>query len=90
MTREEREKAIKYFKMRLAEKTHPPTTAQQKAFTIALEALQEPERKKGQWIKETKFSQSVCSNCHKTPKTILEELPDYCPNCGAEMRGEEE
>lgn len=43
MTREGREKAIKYFKMRLAEKTHPPTTAQQKAFTIALEALQEPE-----------------------------------------------
>lgn len=60
------------------------------AVEMAIEALQEPERKKGQWIKETKFSQSVCSNCYKTPKTILEELPDYCPNCGADMRGEKE
>ena len=38
------EDAIKYFKMRVAERTHPPTTAQQKAFNVAIEALEKQER----------------------------------------------
>ena len=40
------EDAIKYFKMRVAERTHPPTTAQQKAFNVAIEALEKQEREK--------------------------------------------
>lgn len=40
------EKTKAYFEMRLAEKTHPPTTAQQKAFTVALEALEKQIPKK--------------------------------------------
>lgn len=55
------------------------------AIGLAVIALQEPERKTGRWEKETEFSEWVCSNCKKSPKTILGVLPNYCPNCGAKM-----
>ena len=37
------------------------------------------------WIKATEFSQSYCSNCRLTPKTVFGRLPPYCPNCGKKM-----
>ena len=37
------------------------------------------------WIKPTEHSQSYCSNCRLTPKTIFGKLPPYCPNCGVKM-----
>lgn len=48
------------------------------------------ERKKGKWI------DGFCSECHEEAITEWNEcggeyaLTRYCPNCGAEMRGEEE
>lgn len=46
----------------------------------------EPERKKGQW----KGTQTVeCSECgHLYPAFM--RLERYCPNCGADMRGEKD
>lgn len=44
----------------------------------------QPERKKGRWIfpYETTTMVSICSECGAHGKG------NYCPNCGADMRGE--
>lgn len=58
------------------------------------------ERKQGKWIieEEGAYSNSLytayCSNCrhyvnwfeHEYEKTVIRELPDYCSNCGSDMR----
>lgn len=65
------------------------------AIDMAIEALSQPERPKGRWVK-TKFAgEFICSNCENI--TYFEHVLkggykeyDFCPNCGADMRGEEE
>lgn len=62
------------------------------AFTIAIEALEQPEQKKGKWIEKTDpygFFESipVCSECGCTTK--YREKYKCCPNCGAEMEGQD-
>ena len=70
------------------------------ACKIAIAALQEPERKKGRWEPFfedveifntggfTKREQTgwVCSRC----KAFSSYCANYCSDCGADMRGEEE
>jgi rubrerythrin len=54
----------------------------------------EPERKKGKWIKTgqsfvfpEKFRNYSCSECgYDVDKTKF----NFCPNCGADMRGGED
>jgi len=50
----------------------------------------EPERHRGEWIEdghERGFSE--CSKCGYIAVSVLtERLYNFCPNCGAEMRGE--
>ena len=51
------------------------------------------ERKKGKWIRitdEVFADRFECSECGKLPPIENFEwwLSDYCPNCGADMRGE--
>ena len=57
----------------------------------------EPERKKGKWIKEdlsgylTPGGNSIyhCSECGHTEGPYPHpRLTDFCPDCGADMRGE--
>ena len=63
----------------------------------------EPERKKGEWIKIPEFcgddvsgfidNHFSCSECKKEAEINpwgFYILSDFCPNCGADMRGEEE
>lgn len=63
------------------------------AIKIKLEKLPsaEPERKKGKWtIKTGKLAiWDVCSECKKM---VIHKAPfyNYCPNCGADMRGKQE
>lgn len=58
----------------------------------ALEALPsaEPERHRGEWIEdghERGFSE--CSKCGYIAVSVLSERHyNFCPNCGADMRGE--
>lgn len=58
------------------------------AYEMAIEALREPERKKGKWIiyviSMLDGEGCRCSECG------FEGAPywDYCPNCGADMREE--
>lgn len=44
-------------------------------------------RECGEWIKRTPCSEPECSECGRCPKLVFGMLPDFCPNCGADMRG---
>lgn len=45
-----------------------------------------PTHKKGKWVDKEKISFPICSKCGLTSI----EKYSFCPNCGAEMEGEEE
>ena len=56
------------------------------AIDMAIQSLE--ERKQGKWIKTTKPNGLVgfeCSNCGAF-YPLIDGL-NYCPNCGAEMKG---
>ena len=55
--------------------------------------------KRGQWIDDGSELGCQCSQCGKTldeyincgtEYMTLTEIPKFCPNCGADMRGEQE
>ena len=51
----------------------------------------QPERKKGQWIKTDELYETDeyrCSLCGQVLTTYRGKRMNYCPNCGADMRGE--
>lgn len=65
------------------------------------EIMELPERKKGKWIKKPEFcgddvsgfidNHFSCSECKKEAEINswgFYILSDFCPNCGADMRGE--
>lgn len=66
----------------------------------ALEGLQsvQPERKKGKWLMADDIP-SICSNCganwiddyvDSRELYITGKIPNYCPECGSDNRGEQE
>ena len=75
------------------------------AVEIAIQALSEtiePEQKKGKWDIRynpgTGWYRAVCSECGEDVTSVLpmlgffpdvKPLWDFCPNCGADMRGEQ-
>jgi len=66
------------------------TDKESEAVEMAIEALREPEKKKGKWLDVPDpygFFDTipVCSECGCTTK--LRETYKYCPHCGAEMEG---
>ena len=62
------------------------------AVDMAIEALQKPERKHSQWID----GEAKCPVCGEDKFKDLDAdiwadwKPQFCPNCGADMRGEQE
>lgn len=59
----------------------------------------EPERKKGKWIDDGTEFGCCCDSCGVTlddyfmgdlSEVHLHKIPNYCPNCGADMRGEQD
>ena len=62
--------------------------------TIAEQPTIEPERNKGKWIVNGKHPNyhltcSECRNVAMWANGISYIYPNFCPNCGADMRGEE-
>lgn len=61
------------------------------AFEMAIDALEQPERKKGQWIPEFNgmFKGGAywfkCSECERIVPEVRNGGWNYCPNCGADM-----
>lgn len=61
----------------------------------AIEALPpaEPERKKGKWIITSEFEDCYYAKCNQCNITQVfyfnKQLTKFCPECGADMRGEE-
>lgn len=88
------EEAIANLKMISVAFVEPITKEQRKlindTFDMAIEAL-EQEPKTGHWIKDNPFTKPYCSEC-KTSCIGLHgfdyTLTNFCPNCGADMRGE--
>lgn len=54
------------------------------------------ERKRGEWVEQPNdHNHFMCSECGKPCDMVLtvsgyivEQLSDFCPDCGADMRGE--
>ena len=63
------------------------------AVDMAIEALKEPERKKGQWIILSSNEDSAVCKCSVCGEDFIfyngEFFPNYCGDCGSDMRGEE-
>ena len=60
-----------------------------------IEELEEYERKKGEWLEDFNGFETIyrCSKCSEEPLTKYGTMHDYvlsefCPHCGADMRGE--
>ena len=49
----------------------------------------QPERPKGEWIHQSKFSRIECDQCGKVFRNSFAPK-NFCPNCGADMKGEQE
>ena len=53
----------------------------------------EPERKKGKWIITSEFEDcryAKCNQCNVTQVFYYDKpLTNFCPDCGADMRGEQ-
>ena len=45
----------------------------------------QPERPKGEWIHQAKFSRIECDQCGKVFRNSFAPK-NFCPNCGADMR----
>lgn len=90
----DRKEAIEYAKFRLEchTKGDGEYTDYGEFLVAAIAALQEPERKKGKWISELKDDgDSIlrCSICNY-PVSYFWDRTNFCPECGADMRGEQE
>ena len=44
-------------------------------------------RERGEWVKPSLASETNCSRCGRTSKMLFGYLSEFCPHCGADMRG---
>ena len=89
-----RQKAINVFEILADKMSDEGRTVMEQAISVLRDLpTAEPERKRGIWIYDTErvwhdggiYVQYHCSECKFQ---IIGSLYNYCPYCGAEMRGE--
>ena len=92
----DREKALAYFRHREAQVPMPGARAMYQEAIKALEQpTVEPERKKGKWIAVDDYFNRIsgrCSACGWEAHMYEDDVVgmNYCPNCGADMRGDKD
>lgn len=92
MTREEKMKIVinNYFKTECSVNTSI-REAFEKGFLIGASKVQ---KKRGKWIPVTNSRGGhECDKCHNyapSYQNSKEHLSDFCPSCGADMRGEQD
>lgn len=103
MTREEAAEQIYGLILSAEDEDGPCIFSDQiEALETAIEALKEPERKKGKWVQQTgplgayEVECAVCSVCKDrywlSEEYSIEDIRKifaYCPSCGAKMEEEE-
>ena len=93
MTREEAIKGLK-----VLAKDFSGYRPNEEMFNMAIEALEQlpsaqPERPKGEWVNDIAYYDEdgcpcVVTRCNQCGE--VSEAFNFCPNCGADMRGEED
>lgn len=72
------------------------TDEARQALKMAIEELEESERKTGKWIKldmHAHLADHKCTACGQecyVPTCMGEPMYTYCPNCGCRMEGDDE
>lgn len=94
MTREEAVGVIERLPVMSYMKKNEKQTIITTALDMAIEALKEPERRKGYWEDFDCGNSYRCTSCGEiwtlNDGTPAENNMNYCPKCGADMRGEQE
>ena len=89
MTREEAKEILTHNWTRVDNPNYSESELDE-AFFMAIEALS-ADRPMGEWINQDNgaFYPYECSNCHEQPfcDDYGYHLTNYCPNCGAIMKG---
>ena len=89
MTREEAKEILTHNWTRVDNPNYSESELDE-AFFMAIEALS-ADRPMGEWINQDNgaFYPYECSNCHEQPfcDDYGYHLTNYCPNCGARMKG---
>ena len=68
---------------------HEGAKEQPQWWTAGLQPFAQPQRMKGRWIDVTKTGGAELWKCSECGELELEDSY-YCPNCGADMRGDED
>ena len=85
MTREEAIEWLELEKLQAIAQLASPVGKLCEAYSMAIEALKQPEQKKGTWMVNSGIG-TICSNCFYKLETT--GLLSKCPHCGAKMDGE--
>ena len=65
------------------------TVAECEAVGMAMDSLEQPEQKKGKWVRDEFGSKCLCCGSYACRNKFGEPWEsDFCPKCGADMRGE--
>ena len=88
MTREEAKRRVECCRDFLANNYSDMGEPNFTALNMAIEALSEPTRPKAKWIRQSDDNHDYYE-CEKCGIAVgIDDIKNFCPNCGAEMESE--